>query len=495
MSDYTRQFLKSKFPSMDVSELSDTDLQNLAFSASIDTIAKSNNSVASSIAQELKDQRSSLKLIASENYADPEVLLAMGNWMSDKYAEGIPGARYYAGCKNVDEVETLAVEYAKELFDADHAYVQPHSGIDANMVAFWSILVNKVQNPAMERLGVDNVDKISEKDWDELRLEMQNQKLMGLSLDSGGHLTHGFRRNISGKLFKQSLYGVDPETNQLNYDQIREQAIAEKPLILLAGFSAYPRFVNFRKFREIADEVGAVLMVDMAHFAGLVAGKVWTGDYNPVAFADVVTSTTHKSLRGPRGGLVLCTNEYKETVDKGCPMVLGGPIENVIAAKAVAFHKALQPEFKVYSQKVVDNSKALANKLQSLGVDLMCDGTDNHLSVIDTNSYDLTGRQSESALLESGIVTNRNSIPNDPNGPWYASGVRVGTPALTTRGLGEAEFEEVAELIHFVLTNTHSVDGSKAKYNLDESVKAESKKRIEELLSQFPLYEGILEDA
>lgn len=493
----TLNFFTENFPETSreqwAQKLQNLNLNSLAFAASVDSIKKVDKNIGTSIENELADQRASLKLIASENYADPEVLLAMGNWLSDKYAEGIPGARYYAGCKNVDEVETIAVESAKQLFGADHAYVQPHSGIDANMVAFWAILVNKVQNPQLEKLGEKNVDAISQKDWDVLRLEMHNQKLMGLALDSGGHLTHGFRRNISGKLFQQSLYGVDSVTGQLDYEKIRQQALAEKPLILLTGFSAYPRYINFRKFKEIADEVGAVLMVDMAHFAGLVAGKVWTGDYDPVAWADVVTSTTHKSLRGPRGGLVLCTHEYKETVDKGCPMVLGGPIENVIAAKALAFEKALQPEFQTYQQQIVDNSSALAEKLMSFGTQLMCGGTDNHLSVIDTNSYGLTGRQAESALLDSGIVTNRNSIPNDPNGPWYASGVRVGTPALTTRGLKEAEFIEVAELINFVLDNAQGVDGSKAKYILEDSVKEESKLRIKELLADFPLYEGVLD--
>jgi glycine hydroxymethyltransferase len=332
--------------------------ETAAFASALDVIAQVEPAVAAAIGQELADQRSSLKLIASENYASPAVLLAMGNWFSDKYAEGTAGRRFYAACQNVDTVERLAAEHARSLFGADHAYVQPHSGIDANLVAFWSILAHRVETPALATAGVKNVDALSEADWAQLRRALGDQRMLGMSLDAGGHLTHGFRPNISGKMFEQSSYGTDPATGLIDYAALRAQAREFRPLVLVAGYSAYPRRVDFAAMREIADEVGATLLVDMAHFAGLVAGKVLTGDFDPVPHADVVTTTTHKSLRGPRGGMVLCTEEYAPSVDRGCPMVLGGPLPNVMAAKAVALAEARRPEFADYAQQIVANARA-----------------------------------------------------------------------------------------------------------------------------------------
>ena len=320
---------------------------------------------------ELRDQRSSLKLIASENYASPAVLMTMGTWFSDKYAEGTVGHRFYAGCQNVDTVEALAAEHARELFGAPYAYAQPHSGIDANLVAFWSILAHRVESPALERHAAKNVNELTEEDWEALRKELGNQRMLGMSLDAGGHLTHGFRPNISGKMFHQRSYGTDPETGLLDYDRVRAAAQEFKPLVLIAGYSAYPRRVNFAKMREIADEVGATLMVDMAHFAGLVAGKVFTGEEDPVPYAHVTTTTTHKSLRGPRGGLVLATEEYARSVDRGCPMVLGGPLSHVMAAKAVALAEARQPSFQTYAQNIADNAKSLAEGFMTRGAKLV----------------------------------------------------------------------------------------------------------------------------
>jgi len=452
--------------------------------------------IADATRAELRDQRASLKLIASENYASLPVLLTMGTWLSDKYAEGTIGHRFYAGCQNVDTVESVAAEHARELFGAEYAYVQPHSGIDANLVAYWSILAHRIESPTLERLGAKTVNDLSEDDWEALRATFNAQRVMGMSLDAGGHLTHGFRHNISGKMFRQHSYGTDPETGLIDYDALRASAREFKPLILVAGYSAYPRRVNFAKMREIADEVGATLFVDMAHFAGLVAGKVFTGEENPVGYADVIASTTHKSLRGPRGGFVLATSEYAPAVDKGCPMVLGGPLSHVMAAKAIAFAEARQTSFQTYAQAVADNAKALAEGLLKRGVNLVTGGTDNHLVLMDVNSFGLTGRQAESALLDSGIVTNRNSVPRDPNGAWYTSGVRIGTPALTTRGFGPAEFDRVAELITGVLSATTPVATAagapgKARYTIEDGVADRTKAAAAELLDANPLYPGL----
>ena len=340
-----------------------TESAAVAYAAALDVIAAAEPDVAAAIAGELASQRRQLKLIASENYASPAVLLAMGNWLSDKYAEGTIGRRLYAGCEMVDRVESIAAGHARALFGADHAYVQPHSGIDANLVAFWAILARRVEAPALRAADVRHVNDLPAADWERLRRDLHSQRMLGMALDAGGHLTHGFRPNISGKLFEQASYGTDPETGLLDYDAIAAQAREFRPLVLLAGYSAYPRTPDFRVLREIADEVGATLMVDMAHFAGLVAGGVLTGDLNPVPHAEIVTSTTHKSLRGPRGGFVLCGSEYAPFVDKGCPMVLGGPLPHVMAAKAIAFAEARQPSFAAYASAVVANARALADSL------------------------------------------------------------------------------------------------------------------------------------
>ena len=464
--------------------------ESTAFRAALDVVRAVEPRVADAIGAELTDQRASLKLIASENYASPAVLLAMGNWLSDKYAEGTVGRRFYAGCRNVDTVEALAAEHARELFGAAHAYVQPHSGIDANLVAYWAILADRVEAPALKRAQVRQLNDLTEQDWFELRRELGNQRMLGMSLDSGGHLTHGFRPNISGKMFDQRSYGADPDTGLIDYAAVREAAREFRPLILVAGYSAYPRKVNFRIMREIADEVGATFMVDMAHFAGLVAGKVFTGDFDPVPHAHIVTTTTHKSLRGPRGGMVLCQPELADQVDRGCPMVLGGPLPQLMAAKAVALAEARRPDFQVYAQRVVDNARALAEGLVRRGVRLVTGGTDNHLALLDVDGFGLTGRQAEQALLDSGIVTNRNSIPRDPNGAWYTSGIRVGTPALTTRGFGPEQMDETAGLIHTVLSQTRP-GTSKAQYQLDPAVADRVAKQAAELLADFPLYAGI----
>lgn len=468
-----------------------------AYSQALEVIASVEPRIAEATRQELADQRSSLKLIASENYASPAVLMTMGTWFSDKYAEGTVGHRFYAGCQNVDTVETLAAEHARELFGAEYAYVQPHSGIDANLVAFWSILAHRVEGPWLEKAQAKNVNDLTEADWEELRRELGNQRLLGMSLDAGGHLTHGFRPNISGKMFHQQQYGTNPETGLLDYDALRAKAREFKPLVLVAGYSAYPRRVNFARMREIADEVGATLMVDMAHFAGLVAGKVFTGDEDPVPFADIVTSTTHKSLRGPRGGLVLAKSELAPSVDRGCPMVLGGPMSHVMAAKAVAFAEARTPDFQAYAQRIADNAQSLAEGFLTRGAKLVTGGTDNHIVLLDVSSFGLTGRQAESALLEAGVVTNRNSVPADPNGAWYTSGIRLGTPALTTRGFGHDEFDTVAELIVDVLSSTEAgttkAGGpSKASYVLADGVADRVLKQSADLLDRHPLYPGLV---
>ncbi len=462
-----------------------------AYRAALKVIESVEPRIADATRKELADQRDSLKLIASENYASPAVLLTMGTWFSDKYAEGTVGHRFYAACQNVDTVESLAAEHARELFGAPYAYAQPHSGIDANLVAFWAILATRIEAPALTDSGVKHINDLSEAEWERLRARLGSQRLLGMSLDAGGHLTHGFRPNISGKMFHQRSYGTDHQTGLIDYDAVRAAAKEFKPLILVAGYSAYSRRINFATMREIADEVGATLMVDMAHFAGLVAGKVFTGDEDPVPHAHVTTTTTHKSLRGPRGGLVLATEEFAPAVDKGCPMVLGGPLSHVMAAKAVALAEARQPSFQAYAQRIADNAKAFAEGLLKRGASLVTGGTDNHLVLLDVQSYGLTGRQAESALLDSGVVTNRNAIPSDPNGAWYTSGIRFGTPALTTRGFGPEEFDRVAELVVEVLSNTQAEGTSKAKYKLADGTADRVHAAAAEMLTANPLYPGL----
>jgi glycine hydroxymethyltransferase len=474
-----------------------TGTERAAFAAALQAVEAVEPRIAAAIEAELGSQRRQLKLIASENYASPAVLLAMGNWLSDKYAEGVPGRRMYAGCEQVDAVERIAAEHATALFGAQHAYVQPHSGIDANLVAFWAILARRVEGPFLEAAQVGHVNDLAPDAWARLRAALGSQRMIGMSLDAGGHLTHGFRPNISGKMFDQASYGVDAQTGLIDYAAVRRLAHEFRPLILLAGYSAYPRNPNFARLREIADEVDATFMVDMAHFAGLVAGGVLTGDLDPVPHAQVVTTTTHKSLRGPRGGMVLANAEYAEYVDKGCPMVLGGPLPHVMAAKAVALAEARQPEFAGYARAIVENARALAEGLSRRGVRLVSGGTDNHLVLIDVAaSFGLTGRQAEASLLESGVVTNRNSIPADAHGAWYTSGIRLGTPALTTLGLGPGEMEEVADIISAGLSATYPASApkglSQARYILDEAVAQSCRRRSAELLEKYPLYPGIL---
>lgn len=479
-----------------MSEPFDATVASAAYRSALEVIGEVEPTIAGAIRSELADQRDSLKLIASENYASPAVLLTMGTWLSDKYAEGTVGHRFYAACQNIDTVEQTAADHAKALFSAPHAYVQPHSGIDANLVAFWAILAARIESPALEKAGAKHVNDLSDDDWQQLRRALGDQRALGMSLDAGGHLTHGFRPNISGKMFHQASYGTDATTGLLDYDAVRATAREFRPLVLIAGYSAYPRRVNFAKMREIADEVGAVLMVDMAHFAGLVAGKVFTDDFDPVPHAHVVTTTTHKSLRGPRGGMVLCQPEFADSVDRGCPMVLGGPLGNVMAAKAVALAEARRPSFRTYAQAVADNAVALADGLATRGVTLVTGGTDNHLVLLDVSNFGLTGRQAESALLDSGIVTNRNAVPRDPNGAWYTSGVRIGTPALTSRGFGADDFDRVAELIVDVLgatTPTAAASGatSKAKYTIADGIATKTHAAAGELLAANPLYPGL----
>ena len=467
-----------------------------AYRTLLDVIGKVEPRICQAIRDELTDQRASLKLIASENYASLPVLATMGTWLSDKYAEGTIGHRFYAGCQNVDMVESVAAEHARELFGAEYAYAQPHSGIDANLTAYWAILAHHIETPALTEFGSRNVSELSEADWETLRARFGSQRLLGMSLDAGGHLTHGFRPTVSGKKFHQRSYGTNPTTGLLDYDALAAQAAEFKPLVIVAGYSAYPRRIDFAKMREIADSVGAVLMVDMAHFAGLVAGKVFTGNENPVPFAQVVTTTTHKSLRGPRGGLVLATKDYAGDVDRGCPMVLGGPLSHIMAAKAIALAEARTEAFRDYAHRVVDNARALAEGLLKRGSTLVTGGTDNHIVLLDVSSFGLTGRQAESALLDSGIVTNRNSVPNDPNGAWYTSGIRLGTPALTSRGFTTSDMDEVAAMITDVLkktTPTTTKDGKpgKAKYELAQEVADGSKDRAAKLLDLHPLYPGL----
>jgi glycine hydroxymethyltransferase len=472
----------------------------LAYIANLAEVSKVAPQVAASIVNELSDQRGNLKLIASENYCSLSTQCAMANLLTDKYAEGIPRHRFYAGCDNVDDIEEYTCRQACKLFGCDHAYVQPHSGADANLIAYWAILNAKVIAPALEKLVDANPAHLSRPDWDALRHAAGNQKLLGMDYYSGGHLTHGYRQNVSAQMFDAYAYSVNKETGLLDYDEIGKMAMQIRPLILLAGYSAYPRAISFKKLREIADSAGSVLMVDMAHFAGLVAGGVFAGEFNPVAHAHVVTTTTHKTLRGPRGGLVLCTKEFAEHVDKGCPLVIGGPLEHIIAAKAVALTEANTAAFKKYAKKIVENSSALAEYCTAEGLTLATGGTDNHLMLIDVRSFDITGRQAESAVRECGITLNRNSLPFDPNGPWYTSGLRIGTPAVTTLGMGAREMREIASIIKSVLVATkpeivtkgeNAGKTSKAKYVIDGSAKQKSRSRVLKLLARFPVYPQI----
>jgi glycine hydroxymethyltransferase len=401
--------------------------------------------VAHLIDRELGRQRHGLELIASENFASRAVIDAMGTPLTNKYAEGYPGRRYYGGCEVIDEIEQLAIDRLKQLFGAEHANVQPHSGAQANFAAFMAVV----------RPG---------------------EKIMGMALPHGGHLSHGAPVNHSGVVWKAVHYGVDPATGRIDYDQLREQAQREQPRLIIAGGSAYARIIDFAAFRSIADEVGAVFLVDMAHFAGLVAGGVHP---SPVPHAPVVTSTTHKTLRGPRAGLILCTAEYQKAIDKSVfPGTQGGPLEHVIAAKAVAFGEALTDDFKTYARRVVENAKALAQALIDRGFAIVSGGTDTHLMLVDLRPKNLTGKVAEKTLDQAGITVNKNTIPDDPQSPFVTSGIRLGTPALTTRGMGPGEMERIAELIDRALTRP------------DEATLARVREEVEELSSTFPLYQS-----
>lgn len=465
----------------------------VAYLASLDYLSGIYPEIASNIVQELKNQRANLKLIASENYSSLSVQLAMGNLLTDKYAEGFVNHRFYAGCENIDAIETEALNQLKTLFGCEYGYVQPHSGADANLIAFWAILVQRVQNKQIALLCKKNLEELTPEEYEQIRQAMLNQTLLGLSLNSGGHLTHGYRHNISSKMMRAVTYDVDPKTELLDYQAIARLAQKERPSILLAGYSAYPRRINFAKMREIADSVGAVLMVDMAHFAGLVAGKVFTGDENPVPFAHVITSTTHKTLRGPRGGIIMAKDEFGETINKGCPLAMGGPLPHVIASKAIAFKEANSPSFSSYAHAIVNNAQTLAKELLTLGARLTTGGTDNHLIVMDVSQWGLTGRHAEIALRKANLTLNRNAIPFDLNGPWYTSGIRLGTAATTTLGMGSVEMVEIAKIIVDVLSHTRpSTDEkggiSKAKSVTLPHVIEDAKRRVADLLAKFPVY-------
>jgi len=466
----------------------------IAYIAALDHLLTVAPTIAQSILRELFDQRRTLKLIASENYSSLAIQLAQANCLTDKYAEGYPGHRFYAGCDNVDAIESDAAASACELFGAEHAYVQPHSGADANLVAFLAILGSRVEERILRDLNRKNVDELTRDEWENLRTAFHGQRLLALDYYSGGHLTHGYRANISARLFEVHSYGVDRETRRIDLDAVRKQLREVRPLILLAGYSAYPRKLDFAALREMADEVGAVLMVDMAHFAGLVAGKVFTGNFDPVPHAHLVTTTTHKTLRGPRGGLVLCKKELADVVDKGCPKVLGGPLPHVMAAKAVALREAMTPAFASYARAIVENASALAEACQNEGMPVLTGGTDNHLVLIDSfERFGLTGRQAEAALRACGLTLNRNSLPFDKNGPWYTSGLRLGTPAVTTRGMGPTEMRAIAGIMARVLgatrpSQTEEGGASRARFVLDSSVIERSQRDVAELLAAYPLY-------
>ena len=474
----------------------------LAYLCNLTETARVAPEIAASIVKELENQRSRIKLIASENYCSMPVQLTMGNLFTDKYAEGMPNHRFYAGNENVDAVESLAAEEACRLFGAEYANVQPHCGVDANVLAYWAILSTRVENPVLTEFGETNLYKLSNAQWLELKQKLGNQKLLGLDYYSGGHLTHGYRYNLSSRMFDVYSYSVSSKTGMLDYDEIEKQALEIKPFILLAGYSAYPRKIDCKRLREIADKAGAVFMVDMAHFGGLVAGKVFTGDYDPVLHAHVVSTTTHKTLRGPRAGLILAKKEFAEALDKGCPLTMGGPLPHIIASKAVAFVEAAKPEFREYAHNIVENCRNMAASCINNGLTVLTGGSDNHLFLVNVNELDnkesqsrLTGRQVESALHECRITANRNCIPNDPNGPWYTSGLRVGTAAVTTLGMGKVEMEEIAGIISLVLKNTspekdakNPSKTSKVRYVISPAAKSEAIERVKNLMDRFPVY-------
>ncbi|GBZ29688.1 serine hydroxymethyltransferase [Staphylococcus aureus] len=409
-------------------------------------ITKQDKVIAEAIEREFQRQNSNIELIASENFVSEAVMEAQGSVLTNKYAEGYPGRRYYGGCEFVDVTESIAIDRAKALFGAEHVNVQPHSGSQANMAVYL------------------------------VALEM-GDTVLGMNLSHGGHLTHGASVNFSGKFYNFVEYGVDKDTERINYDEVRKLALEHKPKLIVAGASAYSRTIDFKKFKEIADEVNAKLMVDMAHIAGLVAAGLHP---NPVEYADFVTTTTHKTLRGPRGGMILCKEEYKKDIDKTIfPGIQGGPLEHVIAAKAVAFGEALENNFKTYQQQVVKNAKVLAEALINEGFRIVSGGTDNHLVAVDVKgSIGLTGKEAEETLDSVGITCNKNTIPFDQEKPFVTSGIRLGTPAATTRGFDEKAFEEVAKIISLALKNSK-----------DEEKLQQAKERVAKLTAEYPLYQ------
>ncbi|WP_113608392.1 serine hydroxymethyltransferase [Staphylococcus aureus] len=409
-------------------------------------ITKQDKVIAEAIEREFQRQNSNIELIASENFVSEAVMEAQGSVLTNKYAEGYPGRRYYGGCEFVDVTESIAIDRAKALFGAEHVNVQPHSGSQANMAVYL------------------------------VALEM-GDTVLGMNLSHGGHLTHGAPVNFSGKFYNFVEYGVDKDTERINYDEVRKLALEHKPKLIVAGASAYSRTIDFKKFKEIADEVNAKLMVDMAHIAGLVAPGLHP---NPVEYADFVTTTTHKTLRGPRGGMILCKEEYKKDIDKTIfPGIQGGPLEHVIAAKAVAFGEALENNFKMYQQQVVKNAKVLAETLINEGFRIVSGGTDNHLVAVDVKgSIGLTGKEAEETLDSVGITCNKNTIPFDQEKPFVTSGIRLGTPAATTRGFDEKAFEEVAKIISLALKNSK-----------DEEKLQQAKERVAKLTAEYPLYQ------
>ena len=407
-----------------------------------DNLKKEDNSIYEIMEKELKRQQKGIELIASENIASPAVMEAMGSYLTNKYAEGYPGKRYYGGCHVVDEIEDIARNRAKQLFGAEHANVQPHSGSQANMAVYFAAL-------------------------------KPGDTVLGMDLSNGGHLTHGASVNFSGKLFNFVSYGLDKETETIDYDMVRQLALEHRPKLIVAGASAYPRIIDFKKFKDICDEVNALFMVDMAHIAGLVAAGVHP---SPVPYADFVTSTTHKTLRGPRGGLILCKEKYAKDIDKNIfPGIQGGPLMHIIASKAVCFKEALDPSFKDYMTQVVKNCKVLGDELVKRGFKLVSNGTDNHLILVDLNNKNITGKEAENLLDSIGITLNKNTVPNETRSPFVTSGVRIGTPAVTTRGFKEEDMKVIAEIIDEAIANKEGdLSGLKAK--------------VEALCDKHPLY-------
>ncbi|MFH0986892.1 MAG: serine hydroxymethyltransferase [Candidatus Micrarchaeota archaeon] len=403
--------------------------------------------IADALLGELGRQQNGLELIASENFVSEAVLEAAGSIATNKYAEGYPGKRYYGGMEFIDKIETIAIERAKKLFMAEHANVQPNAGSPANMAAYYALL-------------------------------QPGDTFMGMSLDQGGHLTHGHAVNFSGKLYKAMQYSVDRETGLIDYDQVRKLALEHKPKLILSGYTVYPRIIDFKQFREIADEIGAYAMADIAHIAGLVAAKQHP---SPVPYCDIVTTTTHKTLRGPRSGLILCKEKHAKAVDKAVfPGLQGGPLEHIIAAKAVCFKEAMQPEFTEYAKQIIKNAKALASSLMENGLNLVTGGTDNHVMLADVTPKGVSGKQAQDLLEQAGITVNKNMIPYDTRKPVDPSGVRIGTPALTTRGMKESEMKMIGEMICRVLSSPN-----------DGSVREKVKQDVLELCRQFPLYPNL----